>query len=343
MSANGDLDKQRRKLVAADQALAATLTRRYSLTWQRIRRQLDRLVSQMEAARKRGETIDQAWLARHRSIEYLDRAATAELRVYIEFAERNIDRAALDQYLAGRTDALTLLRSSLPPGFPLTPVSPALPVAQLDQIRQATRAGTPLRQLLEQLGADQAQRAVETLTEGVAVGRGPREIARHLRDSFAGNQVRALRVARTETIRAYRTATHERFREHRNVVKGWVWVAQFDERTCSACLAMHGTEHEPDEMLGSHPSCRCTAAPLTRTWAELGFPDVPETGVEVASSEEWFARQPETVQRRVLGPGRLAEYQAGRLRLAEMAVPTQNPVWGPGIRERTLRETLIAV
>ena len=122
-----------------------------------------------------------------------------------------------------------------------------------------------------------------------------------------------------------------------------MWVASLDTRTCGLCLGMHGTEHLLDEELDSHVSCRCSPAPLTRSWSELGFgDDIPETSLDVGSGEEWFAKQPETVQRRVLGPGKLVEYQAGRLKLGDLAQTTVDPVWGPGLREKPLRDLVIA-
>ena len=333
-----DLDKRRRKLRAADVALAQTLARHYGTAWQRIRAKLDRLLDRVEAAKVRGETVDVGWLAQHRVAEHLEQVSLAELRTYVDFAERKINKAALDAFLAGRIDAQALIRSSLPPWFKFNTFDPSLPVRQLEKLYGATRQGAPLRGLLDQLGAEQANRARGLLVEGVAVGKGPREIARTLRDSFGGDQVKALRVARTEVIRAYRRASHSSYRQHSDVVGGWVWVASLDARTCGICLGMHGTEHSLDEELDSHVSCRCSPAPLTRSWSELGFGDIPETRVDVGSGEDWFAEQPESVQRTVLGPGKLAEYKAGRLKLADLPQPTVDPVWGPGLREKPLRD-----
>ncbi len=57
------------------------------------------------------------------------------------------------------------------------------------------------------------RRQVEvTLLEGLDAGRGPRQIARELRERVDVSQVRAVRIARTEMMRARRTATEARHR-----------------------------------------------------------------------------------------------------------------------------------
>jgi len=79
---------------------------------------------------------------------------------------------------------------------------------------------------------------------------------------------------------------------------------------------------------------------VTKSWDELGFDGVKETRLELESGEDWFARQPEAAQRRVLGPGKFSAYKDGRLRLADVVQPTVDPVWGRGLRERSLRDAL---
>lgn len=335
MSPNDRVRQQQQQVREADQALARRLAARYGTSWQRIRVQLDALAREVQAARARGELVDEAWLRRRGVLERFGSQARTEIRVFLDFARRHVDDAILARAAQGTADANELLRSSLPPG--VTPVQP-LPVAETAQMIAATRPGAPLASLLEPLGQDAAQRAVRTLIRGVAEGLGPRETARALAADLGGNLVRALRIARTETLGAYRRATLARYQANRQYLDGWIWVARLDATVCPVCVAMHGTVHPLDEPFATHPNCRCSPVPLTKAWAELGFPGVRESRFTTETGGEWFARQPRDRQRLLLGPGKLDLYEQGGLPLADLVVDTQHPLWGPGRRERALRD-----
>lgn len=201
-----------------------------------------------------------------------------------------------------------------------------------------TRPGTPLGTLLAGLGARAQQEAREKLIEGVALGLGTREIGRNLRNAFAGNGIRALLVARTEVIRTYRDSALRTYNRNAQVISGWIWIASLGPRTCPVCIARHGSFHPLDETFASHPACRCSPAPATRSWADLGFPDVPETRLEPETGEAWFARQDAGTQRRILGRGKFELYDAGELRLEDVVQETVSPIWGRGLKERPLRD-----
>jgi SPP1 gp7 family putative phage head morphogenesis protein len=106
--------------------------------------------------------------------------------------------------------------------------------------------------------------------EGLMLGLGPRKIAPQIRDALGVQLTRALTIARTEMLRANRTATQQTYTENANVVKGWTWSAALHGNTCPICFSKHGTEHALDEKLASHPNCRCTPSPLTYNWEEIG-------------------------------------------------------------------------
>ena len=338
MSPRDKLREQRAARLAADAALARELNRHFGVGWAKIKARLTALLDELEQAKARGEIIDAGWLAQHQVAERLEQVSVVELRAYADLAKRSIDQATLRAFLAGAIDANTLLQLTLPKRLGWTP---ALPVRETAEIARASRLGAPLGDLLESLGADTHRIAREKLVEGVALGKNPVDIARDLRDSFAGNQVRSLRVARTEVIGAYRRAAVEGYRQADDVVESWVWVAELGS-ACAVCVAEHGSIHDLDEEMSSHPGCRCAPSPVTKSWDELGFDGVKETRLEVESGEDWFARQPESAQRRVLGPGKHDAYKDGRLTLADLVQPTVDPVWGHGLRERSLRDALSA-
>lgn len=332
--------RQKAERLRADRALRADLADDYQKVWRRIRKDLDRLIADIQAAQAAGEQVSPAWLLQRDRLTRLEREAQAQVRFFADLADRRVTAAQLDALQAGQLDARELLLASLGPQPFAGAFTPALPVRPLEELAGRTSNGQPLRLLLDQLGPDASRRVRGVLLEGVAVGQNPRRIAAQARAAFAGNLARALNIARTETLGVYRTAALETFRSNEAVTTGWVWLAQLSHRTCPVCWAMHGTVHTLDESLDSHPSCRCTMAPQTLTWEQLGFTGLSETRPAVEAGEAVFARADEVLQRAVLGPGKFAAYQSGRLRLADLVQPTVSPVWGAGLRERSLRDAL---
>ena len=146
-----------------------------------------------------------------------------------------------------------------------------------------------------------------------------------VQDAFDGGLARAQVIARTETIDAYRAGAKAHHEANSDVLQGWVWLAKLSERTCPSCVVMHGTEHdlnEPGPL--DHQQGRCSRMPLVKP--EL-VPGTPTPKVE--SGPEWLARQPEGVQRSVLGPRRYEAWKAGDYPASRWAVRRESAAWRP--------------
>jgi hypothetical protein len=97
-----------------------------------------------------------------------------------------------------------------------------------------------------------------------------------------------LTIARTETLDAYRQANMAFANANSDVVRGWQWFAQLDDRTCIACIALHGENFPLDEPgPDGHQNCRCTRLDVLRPWSELGF-DVPEPDTMFPSRDQFL-------------------------------------------------------
>lgn len=119
-------------------------------------------------------------------------------------------------------------------------------------------------------------------------GLGPVDTARKIRDVFdEAKNVRAIRVARTETLKAANRGALEAYKQSK-VVAGKQWLTAGDEMTCQWCGPLnekvYGIEqpffHEGESYVGNkggvmtlsledvpapplHPNCRCTIVPIT--------------------------------------------------------------------------------
>lgn len=82
-------------------------------------------------------------------------------------------------------------------------------------------------------------------------------------------------------------------------------------------------------------NCRCVAAPLVRSWRELGFPG-PREPEPVASGQRWFAALPEREQVAILGRAKARAVRARAIALADLVERRNSPQWGPSSTEASL-------
>lgn len=153
-------------------------------------------------------------------------------------------------------------------------------------------------------------KVLNSLLSALAVGQGPTETARRLRDDLKDRTRADIEtLARTTQMGAQRKANIEHYARNEDVLDGWIWMASLGSSPtpCLACLAQHGTEHPLTEAMTSHPRCRCTAAPKPK-----------RTRVEVMTGESWFKTLSATDQRRILGPARYGLWEAGRFEMADL-------------------------
>ena len=166
-------------------------------------------------------------------------------------------------------------------------------------VEQIFNLGVPQRQLrrlytrtyenLQSVTEDAADAVRDVLTEGLAEGVNPREMARRLTKEVRTIQhTQAEVLARTEVINSYSDATLDRY--ERAGVDGVSVSGEFatadDSRVCPICEAIEGTtygtdemrnatfsfessESEPDRLEGTypvkppvHPQCRCAILPV---------------------------------------------------------------------------------
>lgn len=182
--------------------------------------------------------------------------------------------------------------------------------------------------------ADEATRAIKAeLVKGIAVGDNPRRAAslayRGIEDKWNGGLARARTIARTEMIDAHRRATQETEQANSDVLAGWEWVAHLgDDRTCRACLGMHGTVHKLSEFgPKGHPNCRCARVPKTKTWAELGFEGMREPASKTPDADQWFKALPESEQRKILTDKGYELWKQGKYPRSQWASRRKNDEW----------------
>lgn len=340
-------DRFRADLLRQERQAATELVRAYGVAWQRIQARIEALGQTMLAAMARGEAITPAWLFQFDRLVTLQREVEMEIAAFARVAETRIVAEQAMVVRAAQEHAEQLALAGLgepPPG--VTVGFTALNAEAVRDLVGFLSDGSPLRSLLDELGPEASRQVREALIAGVATGQHPTAIARQIRQALGGNLVRALTIARTEMLRSYRAALLRSYQQNSKVITGWVWYSALGTNTCAFCWSMHGSFHRLEERFASHPRCRCTPIPKTKTWQELGqdlgvdLSGVPETRGEVEPGPAMFARLPASQQRAILGPAKFAAYQAGAIRLEDLRGFRRDPRWGSVGYERSLREIL---
>jgi SPP1 gp7 family putative phage head morphogenesis protein len=209
----------------------------------------------------------------------------------------------------------------------------ALNPRAMEHLVGALSDGSPLNDWLRQLAPDAVQAARDVLTDGVARGINPRDLAASLQRATGMPLQRAMTTARTTTMDSYRSASLESMRaQGSDILEGWQWSSAHGPRTCLSCLARDdGTVYPVTvQFFPSHPQCRCSPIPFLDDPDGL-LPQI-ETGVQ------WFNNQPADVQRSRFPVGLRDDFDRGRVRLEDMSTLQRNEVYGDRFRQSTISE-----
>lgn len=319
----------RRQLLAHDREAAAELIGYYGEVYRRLRQRIDVLLRQIADARAAGEEVSPAWLFQAERMQALLDQVAAEMRRFADAAGVQITEAQRQAVALAEAHAEQLALTGLgkpPPGVLVT--WSRLPREAMTDLVGFLQEGSPLRALLDELGPEASRGVREALVVGIATGQNPRTMARQIKRALGGNLVRALTISRTEVLRSYREATRRSYQANRDVVKGWIWHAHLDTRTCAACWAMHGTTHNLDERLDDHPNGRCAMLPWLKTWAELGIKGIEGGEIEVGRGEALFDALSAKDQQRVLGKKAFEAYNNLQVDLRDFVGRKRDPHWG---------------
>ena len=169
---------------------------------------------------------------------------------------------------------------------------------------------------------------------GMVEGWSPLRVAREIRRGVEGLSThQANNLMRTLQLQSYRRATAIHQQANADILDGQIRVAVLDQRTCLACIALHGERLPAGAVIVDHHSGRCTAIATVR-----GRPRRIETG------QEWLLRQsPEYLENMAAfqaSPGKLEALRAFKVNVRDFIERYDDPVFGEMVREGSLREAL---
>ena len=320
-----EANRFRRAVNDRDATTIEALLSRYAGVWNVLLPSVKDLTRQIDEARKAGKTLSPSWLYRQERYKALIQQIGAEVEAYSQFASERVRQEVAASVRQAERDSLSLLDTAT--GTELGTWN-RLPIEALNELIAVTQPDSPVSALFAAL-PKQAQAAVRsTLLAGLATGLNPRQIARQVRQATGYTAYRASTIARTESLRAYRTAAQETYSANSDVVLGWIWLAALSSRTCGVCLGLHGKRFPLKADFGTHPNCRCTQIPVT------------EEDYSIPTGEDWFREQPAEVQERILGKAKFAAYTEGQIRLADLIGERDDKEWGLVRFEKSLKDVL---
>lgn len=277
------------------------------------------------------------WKAlRQQIVEQIDR--------YGAFVDTELRTAIQKQVALGlqHAEQLTLAGIPQPMNAAISSVWNRLPAEAVLRMIGFLSPDSPLHQaLVKQLGEAVASGVEKVLLQGIALGFNPRKVASIISRELGQGLTWSLRTARTAQLWAYREATRAAYVANSDIVGGWIWHAKLgDGRTCISCIVQHGTIHPNTETLNDHHQGRCAMLPLTKTWAELGFPGIPETRVQVPLGRDWFDTLSDAEQQRTMGKAKWAAWKAGRINWEDLSAEHDDDIYGTMRVEASLRDLL---
>lgn len=281
-----------------------------------------------------GEPITQEMLMARERYQRLLWQIQQELEDYTEFAADLIAKSQKELGRMGIEHGAQAIQLALGEGAPgiVGAYFDKLPISAVENMVGLTATGSPVADVLAKHWPDAVQRMTDILVRNTGLGINPRQTAREMADGMAAEGLNnAMTVARTEQLRVYREASRQQYQKS-GLVPQYRRMCARQPRTCMACIALDGEVYDTEDLMELHPNDRCTMIPLV-----AGMPPI-----EMETGKEWFEKQPEHVQRKMMGPGRYDLYEKGQIDLEDLVVIGEHPDWGPtaGVRSLAdLRET----
>lgn len=252
------------RILKREHAARTHLTSDYHALWSSILKELKRLTDEMEKSWQEGMPLPPTWIYEQNRLSRLLVAVQGDVSEFAREAEAYVRAQLSYATTAGQEDALLLLEHELGSvrGVFGVPSEDALHI-----LAQRGVADLRVRRFFQRLPQQAVDMMRKRLLAGLALGQGPREVAASLRRALGMPLNDALRLARTEMMVSYRQAALNTYRANADVVQGWEWLAS--PGACAFCEGMNGTKHDLSEGLESHPNCRCTSLPLTRSFEDI--------------------------------------------------------------------------
>lgn len=290
---------------------------------------IDALALEIDALRQAGEDIPVSKLMNMDRYKSLVGQTKGEYSKYSRYADGAISGKQAEWGKLGLESAVQGINASYMQSGMVVASFDRLPVDAIERMIGMAGDGSPLKDLLAASYPDAVDGITNALINAVTMGKNPRDTARDIRDGYGVGLDRALNIARTEQLRAFRLAAMEQYRAS-GLVGGYKRLAAKQMNTCMACLLADGTMYDLETDFEEHPSGRCTLVPVVNGLPEVGWP----TGMD------WFTELSEEDQLAMMGSGAYDAWSEGLIDLVDLVTRQDNDTWGASLVVTPLSELL---
>ncbi len=216
-----------------------------------------------------------------------------------------MDKLAKENITNNMTEAFS--RGFIGAGYNLSQIVPSevindgeVPMDQINSLVEMPYYGETLYDRLSDTTNQSLKRIKGRLLQGLIAGKAISEISKEITKALKTSFERIQLINRTEIMRSSNSGIMSAYKNNKHVVKGFIYMATLDLKTCSICGSYDGNEYgwgETKPVLPLHPRCRCVYSP------KLISPDVFKDRFGVTVSDfplknynrptwnEWMARQ----------------------------------------------------
>lgn len=309
----------RADVLRGDREMLRQLSSAYSLIERSLKLELKSLMNDIERAQREGKAVNRDWLRRSLRYQSLIRQTKQQIQAYSNGARLFIETRQQQAIDLGQSHAADLIQTGAEISFA------RLPSGAINELVGVLEDGSPLSKVLDRLGRESVGKMREALITGLGAGRSVARLGQELRSAVDIPRWKALQIARTEVMRAYRQSTLATYAANSDVLDGWIWTSTLSTRTCLACWSLHGTFFPlSKQFFPAHVSCRCTSIPSVKG---------TKTNMQVGSVA--FANLPPDQQATILGPSRYEMFKSGTP-LDEFVMLTRDKDWGGAYQVRPL-------
>lgn len=329
----------RARLINATKAQEVALARAWADAWDLLSPEIMASLLELMAQYATKGRIPRSVVAKDVRLRRAIAQLSATLREIARAGGEAVAALVPAEVLAAGPDLQASVDTQLPPGRTVPVVHPA-PDA-LDAIVMRTQQR--IHSQYKALSTDSVRAMKTELIRGIAVGDNPRTTARRIMNRtqgrFEGGLSRAMAIARTETLDAYRAASTAASAANTEVLAGRRWTAALGPRTCPICISKHGRIYPPGtDGPYDHVNGRCCFTDVTKSWSELGFDGIDEPAPIWTDRNAWWDALTPSAQASLVGKGRAELLAAGRVRWESLTELQQNVGWRPTFRLKPLQE-----
>ena len=303
-------EQQRLKILRRE----AEVMREMAAAWLKVERALEAEMLRTAVELGGEAMVTEAMILRNTRFQDLMYQARAQYAGFADAFDERVTQLQKENLKHGIDSAAELLNATKAE-FALQFAFQKLPVNAIEAMIGFAADGSPLRNLLMKSYGESTRGILDGLLTGLAKGLNPNDVAQLMNEGFSVGFGRALTIARTEQLRAYRMGSLEQYRQS-GVVMQYKRLATKDNLTCLGCLMQDGEIYSTEEEFAEHPNGRCVLIPVP-----MGADPQWESG------KDWLKGLPADRQKEILGNTRYEMYQNGTP-LEAMSTLKPDAVWG---------------